>query len=538
MIANSNMRARAALEDGFTMIIAIGVMFVTGLLLVAAFTVANGDVHNSRHDATEKMAYYASLAGIQQYEYELQANPNVWQTCKKLESTVPGETQSSYVVTPVPATGQTACSESSPFTSMIESKGLFANTFRIRSVGYGGTKGVAGSAQRTTIATFGVNGFLDYVYFTNYEQADPALYANSSGNTECKGGKTCSYETLANECMNKYYKQWSEEKIPCISINFRAGDQIEGPFHTNDAPSIVGAATFGRKGHIPADVVEMNGTSYGAGSGCPSKGAIYYTTTGCSVVGETLEEPPNDTSLEFYVESAYHFYGVTKVKLEGNVMTITNNGVEKKSVAWPANGLLYVQGTSASCAYEYEPANSDNSNETSKETACGNVYVEGKYEKSLTVAGSNDVIITNSIYPTSVTKFAKSSEKATAPSGTAVMGLIASNYVRIYHPCSSNNNGTGTIENPWIYAAILSTSHSFLNDNYGCGATTGELNVFGAIGQNYRGTVGQEENGKPAHGYIKNYEYDDRLATDEPPYFLAPLKAGWKIVRETAPALP
>ena len=36
------------------------------------------------------------------------------------------------------------------------------------------------------------------------------------------------------------------------------------------------------------------------------------------------------------------------------------------------------------------------------------------------------------------------------------------------------------------------------------------------------------------HGYVKEYIYDERLATDEPPYFLAPLKAGWKIARETA----
>ena len=280
----------------------------------------------------------------------------------------------------------------------------------------------------------------------------------------------------------------------------------------------------------------MNGGSYGAGSGCPSKGAIYYTATGCSVVGPTLEAPPNDTSLEFYVTPEYHFYGVTKIKLEGSTMNIVNNGEEKKSVPWPSNGLIYVQG-SGSCGYEYEPANSDNSTETSKESGCGNVYLQGSYEKSLTVAGSNDAIVTNSIYPTSVAgKLAKKGEAPAKPTGTAVLGLIATNYVRMYHPCSSETNQSGWVENPWIYAAILSTAHSWLNDNYGCGATMGELNVYGAIGQNYRGTVGQESGGKPIHGYIKNYEYDDRLATDEPPYFLAPLKAGWKVVRETAPS--
>ena len=59
----------------------------------------------------------------------------------------------------------------------------------------------------------------------------------------------------------------------------------------------------------------------------------------------------------------------------------------------------------------------------------------------------------------------------------------------------------------------------------------GNLNIYGAIGQNYRGVVGTGAGGT---GYLKNYEYDDRLATTEPPYFLTPLKAGWKIVRQTA----
>jgi hypothetical protein len=36
-------------------------------------------------------------------------------------------------------------------------------------------------------------------------------------------------------------------------------------------------------------------------------------------------------------------------------------------------------------------------------------------------------------------------------------------------------------------------------------------------------------------GYIKNYNYDERLAADEPPYFLQPLNTGWEVNRETAP---
>jgi hypothetical protein len=40
---------------------------------------------------------------------------------------------------------------------------------------------------------------------------------------------------------------------------------------------------------------------------------------------------------------------------------------------------------------------------------------------------------------------------------------------------------------------------------------------------------------KNSGGYFKDYNYDERLATSQPPYFLAPLKAGWKIIRQTAP---
>ncbi len=85
------------------MIIAIGVMFVTSLLLVAAFAVANGDIHLSSTDTNQKKAYYAALAGVQQYEYLLQANPNYWQTCEAPKSTVPAESGESYEVKLLPA---------------------------------------------------------------------------------------------------------------------------------------------------------------------------------------------------------------------------------------------------------------------------------------------------------------------------------------------------------------------------------------------------------------------------------------------------
>ena len=75
------------------------------------------------------------------------------------------------------------------------------------------------------------------------------------------------------------------------------------------------------------------------------------------------------------------------------------------------------------------------------------------------------------------------------------------------------SNVTTEMNNVWIYAAILSTKHSFLVDNYGCGESLEKLNVYGAIAQKFRGIVGTTG----GTGYIKNYNYDERLAVDEPP---------------------
>jgi Tfp pilus assembly protein PilX len=528
---------RLRAQDGFTMFVAMGVLLVTSALLAAAFTAALSDSHLSRADTTQKQAYYAALAGVQQYEYKLQANPAYWTSCEAPSGKLTGtETTEEYKITLLPAStskGATKCETSNPFTTMIEAEGTLTNTFRIKSTGTVKTTGYAGSATRSIVATFQVSGFLNYLYYTNYEQGDPPLFGASK------------------ECEKKYYQEWSiEEKISgCVTIVFTHGDSVNGPFHTNDSTKIQEDPTFGRSGQSPADAVEMNGGVYSstgtkASETCTGFSATFNTKSKCFTKGATLVAPETDTSLAQYVESANQFVGATHLVLNGAAETITVTYYEEnakkelekltKTVSWPKNGLIYVKGSSTkACSYEYKYYNSDNSEEESQEKSCGNVYVHGTYSKSLTVAGENDLVIDGSVYPTGITL-------GTAPSGVAVLGLIASHYVRIYHPmsgtkttesCGTFTNGGASLSEPWIYAAILATAHSFVVDNYNCGAALGKLHVYGAIAQNYRGPVGLTS----GPGYIKDYKFDSRLAVDEPPYFLSPFKAGWRVIRETAP---
>jgi type II secretory pathway pseudopilin PulG len=506
-------RGRLLEERGFTMLATIGVMFVTSMLLAAGFIVARGDSHLSLRDTNSKQAYYAALAGIQQYEYELQANPDYWQTCKTPSGKLPEESNESYEIALLPAKGATECSTASPFSSMIETSGAVANTFRIKSTGK------AGTATRSVVATFEVAGFLDYIYFTNYEQGDPKIFESGS--------------EVAN-CEKKYYSAWSG-KYKCTSIEFASGDSVNGPMHTNDSADVGGSATFGREGHVPSDSVEINGGTYPQSS-CKEMSAKFYTASGCYSKGITMEPPENDTSLSFYVEGENEFEGVTYLELKGSegtegkiaVKWWNSKGEEQnKTINWPQNGLIYVkESANVACKYEFSLATADEETERKNEKGCGTVYVKGTYRKSLTIAGEQELVINGEIYPTNV-----ASTLGSAPSGTATLGLIASKYVRVYHECSGGRNGT-SLENPWIYAAILSTQHSFIVDHYDCGALLGKLHVYGAIAQNYRGAVGTGS-GTPSTGYLKNYNYDDRLANILPPYLFDISDSGWHISRET-----
>jgi hypothetical protein len=506
------------------MLIALGVMLVASLLVVAAFEAAQGDIHISHKDTLQKQAYYAALAGVQEYEYHLQANPDYWETCAEPANVVPQQEPTStehYEIKLLTAStapeGTKTCSTASPFASMIQSSGAEANTFRIESIGAAGNKAVASSyATRKIVATFHVVGFLNFIYFTQYEDGDYKLYGGPAG------------------CEN-YYATRVKLKIAeeCVTIVFANSDTVEGPMHTDDATDVCGKAYFGRNGHNPPDSVQINGGVY---STCGGSEATFYTATKKYSAGPELLTPEGDTSLATYVkEGGDEFTGATHIVLNGieSTMTVTNSKKEIKTYPWPENGLVYVRAsTTEGCGYTYTDSASetDNKTEEEKEVNCGNVYVSGTYSKPLTIAGEENVIINGNIYPTSV-----AGKLGSEPTGTNTLGLIAGSYVRVYHPlvgtkCSSGN-GKESLTSPWIYAAILSTNHSFAVDNYECGEGLGNLNVYGAIGQRFRGIVGLTS----GPGYIKDYKYDERLAVDEPPYFLNPLNAGWEVARETSP---
>ena len=519
--------ARAAgREDGFTMIAMMTSLVVSAALTVAAFAAVNGDQKISRRDQDTKAAYAAAEAGVNDYLYHLNQDQAYWSLCTNVPSpnavnqqwngvgndprtwrTVPGSS-ARYAIELLPANNAAQCDPNNAQATMIDST---TGTFRIRVTG---STTPTRTGRRSIIATFKRKGFLDYLYFTDYETSDPSWY-----NVDTLGRQTNpDLVAWASSNCTKYWRQgrgsqfydwgppgsgatnqasnsgifwfdntWRRWTDNCSEINFISNDAIAGPFHTNDEILVCGSPSFGRNAQ---DRVEVSGSGWRGNSGCSGNNPVFNGTWVPNAPLLTL--PPSDSSLRKEATAPYLLTGTTTIRLSGNSMYVTNAaaGYNNTSLAMPSNGVVYVQN--GACGQGYVPLDP-----YSDPVGCGDVYLSGSYSSSLTIAAEKDIIVTGN----------------TNKSNDTMLGLVANNFVRIYHPVSNRDpqnpnsctNASGSISNPSIDAAILSLQHSFTVDNYYCGAALGNLTVNGAIGQKFRGPVGRTSGGSPINGYIKKY---------------------------------
>ncbi|HEX4484512.1 MAG TPA: hypothetical protein VH081_12105 [Solirubrobacteraceae bacterium] len=403
MRATDRLRRALARQDGFTMIFVLVAMLVGGLLVAAAFTAADGDLALSRKSTAQSAAYYAATAGVERYEYELSHNPNFWIECPTITTRkVPGQPEQLYTVTTLAAKGYTKC-EKGVQASVLETSGPARGTFRILITATAGT-GVNKTTHKI-VATFSHPGFTKYVYETNYEVEDPTNFSPEPSNCE------------------HYYKERVEKKLTttCGPIQFAAEDKVNGPMHTNDAADLCAEGTkkptFGREGR--EDAIEMLGGHYSEGK-CKNE---------ANFQGKYTEEAeallPPETDGELLEAASYKFSGRTVIVLKTgtpNTMTVTNKGTTTTK-EFPSNGVVYVENSSEGCSVaKYTPFGSD----TTNDTGCGDVYVSGVYTESLTIASADDVIVNGNLTTTH--------ESNGEPTGGGTLGLIAENFVRVYHP--------------------------------------------------------------------------------------------------------
>jgi len=498
-------RARAAFasEEGFAMAVALGVLTVVTLLIGAAFVAAKGDINNSQHDLDSKRAYYAARAGLNSFLYSLNRNTELWEQCPaQAETAVRGSSTQTYAYEPLPANGEAACDTADPVHTMIE---LADGSFRMKFTGY------AADSQRTIVASFKRASPLDYLWYTVYETLDPSAYSNPANFQDCAVFRR------------------DGRPSHCATINWINGDVMRGPTYTQDQYVICGTPTFGRDAGDTVASAAPGGTQPAMVKGA---GTCSLNPTVNGTLQENapfIDPPPDNSSLLAYAQSDGRVYsGKTTIALNGTTATVTTNAGTTETVDLTADPIIYVTNSSG-CSSSYSPYNVG---DYSAASPCGTVHVSGTYSSSLTIAAANDIVVNGSV--------------TTNLSGTAVLGLVANNFIRVQHgvgprsgvtqgACGSSatNVPATTHSNIRIDAAILALNHSFIVDNYDCGVPLGNLTVNGAIAQLFRGTVGTSSGGSIVTGYLKNYTYDDRFAVQQPPYLFDLASSSWRPVRET-----
>ena len=522
-------------ERGFSMIAVMGVMAASSLFVAAAFAAANGDLPLTRDSQDRKQAYAAAEAGINYYQFHLNQDPDYWTRCtnvpapngtenqpvnQKLANGLPDTrrwrnvagTPTQYTIELLPAPGASQCVEND-LTSMIDPS---TASFQIRATG----RPRAGSKlKRSLVSSFRRRSFLDFLYFTDFETTDPLNYSTSPTNYQSWAQTNCGDKRRAQRATSG-----GPSNGGCTEITFADFDTINGPFHTNDDILTCGTPTFGRAGK--ADSIEISGPSPGfekRGGSCPSGDPVWNTPASPRTNAAPLTMPPTNTTLRTVAAANGLVYsGKTTIRFNsGGDMTVINpyiNSGNPQTRALPANGVIYVENRTGGCGSQPPPAAAT----YAEPNTCGNLYVSGTYTKSMTLASANDVIIK---------PYASTSNNGDLiGSGNSVLGLVAQNFVRVYHRVDSSCDDVSPVMNKVrIDAAILSLMHSFTVDNYRCGAQQDELTVNGAIAQKYRGIVGTL--GSPGTGFKKDYNYDDRLRYRSPPYFLEPIAATWHVIR-------
>jgi Tfp pilus assembly protein PilX len=517
-------------ERGFTMVAVMVVMAVATILATGALLAAQSDLPFSKASSDRKQAHAAAEAGVEYYLHQLTNDNDYWTRCANVPAPAPinqkwngvgpdtrtwrtlAGTSARYTIELLPANGAT-CVEGQAETTMLDQS---TGTLKIRATGR------SGKTTRSIIAEFRRDGFLDFLYFTDFETFSPEVYASSDDR-----------DFARNNCAAyRDFRSNSDDASPCAKIQFITDDVNRGPFHTNDDILACGNYTLGRNS---ADSIEIAG---------PNKWQSPTTTSSCAAgdpnvqgtltfPAKRLDMPSSNATLEAVADTV--FTGRTTIYLHDGVMDVTNSaGSTAINQPLPANGVIYVRN--GSCSTTQTPLR-QSYNESS---GCANVTVYGTYNRSLTIASQKDIVVGAPVNPTTGNPIQSTGDLVR--SGDVVLGLIADKFVRVSHAVDRSNGCVNRrapdgnwMDNITIDAAILSLAHSFIVDNHDCGEELGTLTVKGAIAQRYRGPVGMSitrNNVTTRTGFAKNYEYDDRFRYRSPPFFLNPVDAAWNVMRQ------
>ncbi|WP_205649348.1 hypothetical protein [Agromyces sp. LHK192] len=574
-------------EHGAALAVVLGLSLVMLILIAIGASWSLSGLRKSAHDNDWSAALAAAYAGADEYTSRLSNDATYVKYGNPAAPFTVANGSAASVALPPPAKANPAfdATAAGAWASVPGSDGRSWFRYEVDNADYDRTgairirsTGRVGDQTRSIVVNIKQKGFIDYIYFTDYEFADP-LYSSSS-------------------CTPQYEHVGSGHDGDCTEIQFMPGDEINGPLHSNDTP-LVCESTF----NGPVTTADPRAANWRRASGCgnptwhqnvppQSVDSVGMPPTNTEMKNETRVDLPDTvarpgclytgpTTILFNsngtmtvvspwtkvtqpsytagvssqspaacgsIAALNSYAGATIPVLDSNLVFVQDvpsaagtDPNRPSSSSWrpdrfsctgsgASQGWEYRQGTGATprIGYPYSGGTtattetapgSPQSTSSTPAYDCdrGDLFVRGTVNGAITLAATN-------VYVTGDLRYADAADD--------MLGLVGQNSVWVWNPMRSstpiNPNGTG---NRRIDAAILSVAHVFQAQNYSTGGFRGDLIVTGAIAQKFRGIVTQGGN-----GYDKDYNYDDRFRNVAPPKFLTPTSTTYGVTQYASTA--
>jgi hypothetical protein len=518
-------------ERGLAMIIAITVVVLVTIIALALVQGAASQLPLARHDQDHESALAAAEAGVDDYLNRLAQNSNYW-TYSATNPPIPANPAFTGWVKVSGPSAKGFCYRYKADSSKTAATGIVYLTSSGKRVKNSALGCNSNGVIRTVSLGLRRQGFLDYLWLTDYEITDPALSGSNAS--------SCTFHAWEwNSGSSKY---GPSNLANCQVVYWSSLSVLNGPVHSNDGLYVCGGPAF----NGDTDTYYNSATSNNAfqskqfaGPGAvlnplACANAPVYARNGDPASGAILPFPPANTAIKSQADgnlggAGCLYTGPTTITLlsSGKMNVVSSKTIQTNAgcapgsnLNLPSNGVIYVQNVPA--------ANSDPNHSSCSGSACyGDVNISGTLKGQLTIASEDDIVITGNV------------KYSSYPGGSDVLGLVADNDVAVAHASGANIADDLTID-----AAIMSLNHSFYVQNWSTGGNNAcsgahpcavagahSLNINGVITQKFRGPVGTF-NGSTSpptltSGYNKNYAYDTRLKYLSPPYFLSPTQSAW-----------
>ncbi|MEO7720287.1 MAG: hypothetical protein ABIS08_00050 [Pseudolysinimonas sp.] len=592
MIVSRIFRALRRRDDGVALPAVIGIGTVITLLVLTGAAISTSGATKTLTDGNSLNAMQAAYAGAADYQSRLTNNNSYWQygasTAFTSTSAFPlGTGSNSAFGTTVGGTWATVNGSNNLETYRYEvNNSKFATTGAVQLR----VTGRSGNQTRSLVATVRGTGFIDYLYFTDYESSNPAL----TGETQ-NGNNRLS-------CLSVHMTDPSySTSTACDPVQFRAGDVLAGPIRTNDEFTICGA-TFNQTVQSTAADGVYNRPG---GCGAPTFGQASPTSpqpahVGTLILPQTNQNMIQATRSDINAAPGCLYTGPSSISFNSDgSMQIISPWSKATQVTMASDGITYTGGTMAAACGSLSGLRSTtgarvtlSSNLIFVQSVPGtttyndpNYWAAGSQpstpasgaivcSKSTTSRGVTTTTYGNGLlspltqnYPSPTEDVGTVGNLSTASpyycrngdafvSGTFhgsltigaqnnlyvvgsityadstndILGLVGQQEVAVWNPM----NTSGTLlrysggANVTINAAIASNGGTFTVQNYADGAALGTLTVVGSIAQEWRGAVGTT---RPT-GFTKSYGYDQRLKNAAPPKFLQPVTTAFSISQQ------